>query len=86
MHLVDYLDTLNWTQTRLAKEADISTSTVKRALSSQNISRDNANAICIALSRGLKRSIDISDVTELQAHQRPVLRGPKSKPGPQILE
>jgi DNA-binding Xre family transcriptional regulator len=88
MRLIDYLDKLNWTQTRLADEADISTSTVKRALDANSINRDSANAICIALSRGLKREITIEDVNELQQHQRPALRGPrkpKEPPGPQIL-
>jgi DNA-binding Xre family transcriptional regulator len=84
MRLVDYLDTLNWTQTKLADEADISTSTVKRALTSQTISRDNANAICAALSRALKRTITIADVNELQNHRPPVERGPrKKKPTPE---
>ena len=86
MRLVDYLDKLNWTQTKLADEADVSTSTVKRALTAKSISRDNANAICIALSRGLKREITIEDVNELQGHQRPVERGPRPKRGTQILE
>ena len=88
MRLIDYLDKLNWTQTRLGDEADISTSTVKRALDAKGISRDSANAICIALSRGLKREINIEDVNELQAHQRSILRGarkPKEPPGPQII-
>jgi predicted DNA-binding protein (UPF0251 family) len=79
MRLVDYLDTLNWTQTRLAKEADISTSTVKRALNSQAISRDNAIAICEALSRALKRPITIADMNELQSHRPPVIRGPRKR-------
>lgn len=86
MRLVDYLNKLNWTQTRLGDEADISTSTIKRALDGKVVNRDSANAICIALSRGLKREITIDDVNELQGNQRPVERGPRRKKnGPQIL-
>jgi DNA-binding Xre family transcriptional regulator len=65
MRLADYLDSLSWSQTDLAREADISSSTIARALKSETISRRNANAICLALSRGLKRPIVLSDVSEL---------------------
>jgi DNA-binding Xre family transcriptional regulator len=65
MRLADYLDTLSWSQSDLAKQADISTSTVRRAMKAQTISRRNANAICVALSQGLKRRIALADVNEL---------------------
>jgi transcriptional regulator with XRE-family HTH domain len=65
MRLKDYLDTLSWSQTELAKQASISASTVRRAMRSETISRDKAKAICEALSRGLKRQIVLSDVNEL---------------------
>jgi transcriptional regulator with XRE-family HTH domain len=65
MRLSDYLDTLSWSQTDLAKEAGISVSTVRRALGEQRVSRANARAICEALSRGLKRPIVLGDVNEL---------------------
>jgi hypothetical protein len=83
MRLVDYLDTLNWTQTDLAKEANVSTSTVKRALKSDTISRKKANAICATLSKALDRHITFSDVNELQNHRPPVERGPRKKPPPE---
>jgi hypothetical protein len=65
MRLADYLDTLSWSQSDLAKQADISTSTVRRAMKAETISRRNANAICVAISRGLKRPIALADVNEL---------------------
>lgn len=77
MRLVDYLDSLNWTQTDLAREADISTSTVKRALKAETVSRKNATAICIALTRGMKRPVEMKDVNEL--HTPKVERGPRKR-------
>lgn len=65
MRLADYLDTLAWSQTDLAKEAEISTSTVRRIMHSQAISRKSAQAVCSALAKGLKRPIVPADVTEL---------------------
>jgi len=65
MRLPDYLDTLSWSQTDLAREAGISASTIRRVLSEKPISRRNAHAITDALSRGLKRPIVLADVSEL---------------------
>jgi hypothetical protein len=65
MRIADYLDTLAWSQADLAREADISTSTVRRLLKSQAISRRSAQAVTAALARGLKRPITPADVTEL---------------------
>jgi len=74
MRLGDYLDTLAWSQTDLAREADISISTVRRVLNESTISRKNAQAICMALTRGLNRHINPSDINEL--HYR-ALRRPR---------
>ncbi len=77
MRLVDYLDTLNWTQTDLADQADVSPSTVKRVLKGQTVSRKNATAICEALTKAMKREIAIKDVNEL--HTPAVERGPRPR-------
>ena len=77
MRILDYPDTLAWSQADLAREADISTSTVRRVMKEETISRRNAQAICTALSRGLKRPIALSDVNEL--HISKTVRGPRKK-------
>jgi len=82
MRLSDYLNTLSWSQTDLAKEAGISVSTVRRAMKEQRISRPNARAICDALTRGLKRPIAPSDVNELHITDlnRPSRKKPEGQP------
>lgn len=65
MRLIDYLNTLNWTQTRLAEEARISVSTVGRVIQEKTVSRKNADDICAALSRGMGRTIHLTDVNEI---------------------
>ncbi len=79
MRLADYLDTLSWSQTDLAREAEISPSTVARALKAKTILRSNAKAICLALGKGLKRPIALSDVNELHITG---LSRPKKTPTP----
>jgi hypothetical protein len=49
MRLSEYLDRFSWSQADLAREADINSQTVARALSGDTISRRNANAIVRAV-------------------------------------
>lgn len=51
MKLADYLNAFSWSQADLAREADISTQTVARALKGHVIARRNANAIVTAINR-----------------------------------
>ena len=51
MKLADYLNAFTWSQADLAREADVSTQTVARALKGHTIARRNANKIIAALDR-----------------------------------
>ncbi len=76
MRLVYYLDCLNWTQTRLAKEAKVSISTVARLMQEKTISRQNAEKICEALTKAIQQPITPHDVDEIHvpASERPERR------------
>jgi transcriptional regulator with XRE-family HTH domain len=65
MRLENYLDELNWTQTRLAQEAKISVSTVGRLIQDHTISRINADKVCETLTRALGRTIKKGDIDEM---------------------
>lgn len=65
MRIIDYLDRLNWTQTRLSQEAHVSTSTVQRLVQAKSISRQNADKICDTLSRALGYKVELHDVNEV---------------------
>lgn len=65
MRIIDYLDNLNWTQTRLSQEAHVSTSTVQRLVQAKPISRQNANKICAALTQALGYPVALHDVNEI---------------------
>ena len=87
MRLSEYLNRFSWSQADLAREADISVSSVARALSGQAISRRNANAIIEALDKqhrtlGATGHITLSSVrglhiTELKRKRR---RGKAEEP------
>jgi transcriptional regulator with XRE-family HTH domain len=65
MRIIDYLDALNWSQTRLSQEAKVSVSTVQRVVQAKPISRLNAEKICEALSRGLQIPVEPHDINEI---------------------
>lgn len=65
MRIIDYLDSLNWTQQKLAQEAGVSISTVQRVIQSKTISRQNANLICEALSKAMQIPIGPHDINEI---------------------
>jgi plasmid maintenance system antidote protein VapI len=79
MRLVNFLDELNWTQTRLAEEAHVSISTVSRVVQSQTISRQNADKICKALTTALQRPIRLQDIDEIHT---PRVERPERRKGP----
>ena len=71
MRLADYLNTFGWSQVDLAREAEISTQTVARALSGKTISRRNAARIATALNKkwqdqGSKGNITLASIRGLQ--------------------
>lgn len=82
MRLIDYLDSLNWTQQRLAQEAGISISTVQRVVQAKTISRQNANQICTALSKALQIPVEPHDINEIHVlrAERPERRKHKEEP------
>jgi len=84
MRLVHYLDRLNWTQTRLAKEAKISVSTVSRVLQKKTISRKNADKICKTLTKALQQPITPHDVDDIHvpAFEQPERRKQRDTPPP----
>ena len=51
MMLADYLNMFSWGQADLAREAEVSTHTVSRALNGEKIARRNAQKIVEALDR-----------------------------------
>ena len=65
MRIIDYLDTLNWTQNRLAQEAHVSISTVQRLVQAKTISRANIDNICAALSQALGYAVTWHDINEV---------------------
>lgn len=76
MRIIDFLDNLNWTQSRLAQEAHVSTSTVQRLVGAKSISRQNAEKICNTLTNALGYTVSIHDINEMQvsAAERPQRR------------
>jgi len=76
-NLVDYLDALCWTQTRLAQEARISVGTVGRVVQGKTVSRQSADAICRTLSERMKQTIELKDIDGLYTTraERPERRG-----------
>lgn len=65
MRLIDFLNSLNWTQTRLSQEAHVSIATVQRLVQEKPISRINADKICDTLSEAMKMEIKIHDINEM---------------------
>lgn len=65
MRIIDYLDTLNWTQTRLAAEAHVSTSTIQRLVQAKPITRVNADKICATLTLAMGYTVTLHDINEL---------------------
>lgn len=71
MKLADYLDMFLWSQADLAREADISTHCVSRAINGKRIARRNAQKILEALNRqfqaqGGKAFIGMASIKGLQ--------------------
>jgi transcriptional regulator with XRE-family HTH domain len=65
MRIIDYLDALNWTQTRLSIEAKVSISTVQRLVQGKTINRLNADKICDTLTHALGYQVTLHDINEL---------------------
>jgi transcriptional regulator with XRE-family HTH domain len=76
MRLIDYLNTLEWSQADLAKHAGVSPTTVSRVLNEGTISRRSARAICIALSNAMDKRITNLDINELKMSD---VRRPRKK-------
>ena len=76
MRLAEYLDKLSWSQADLAREANISVSSVARALKGQPVSRRNANAMITALGKGTHHQVTLSEVKGLHIAE---LRRKKSR-------
>lgn len=71
MKLADYLDMFSWSQADLAREADVSTHCVSRAINGKTIARRNAQKILEALNRqfqaqGGKAFIGMGSIKGLQ--------------------
>lgn len=66
MTLREYRVNLGWSQNRLAKEAGISPSIVKRAEYGAPVQARTAKALADALSRAYEREIKPIDITGLQ--------------------
>lgn len=65
MKIISLLDELGWTQFRLAIEAHVSPSTIRRLVQGQTINRQNAEVVCLTLSSALGRKINLRDVDEI---------------------
>jgi transcriptional regulator with XRE-family HTH domain len=65
MRLGDLLNKLAWSQADLARNAGISSTTVRRVLLGQPISRRNAQAICDALGVALRLPLETTDINEM---------------------
>lgn len=52
--LSEYMDHFSWSQAEMAREADVSTGVIDRALKGETISRRNAKKIVTAIDRNLK--------------------------------
>lgn len=83
MRIIDYLDNLNWTQTRLSIEAKVSASTVQRLVQGKSISRQNADKICDALTLAMGHKVSLHDVNEIHVTraERPERRKHKEEEG-----
>jgi hypothetical protein len=71
MRLADYLDMFTWSQADLAREAEVSTHCVSRAINGKRIARRNAQKIIDALNRkfaaqGAKAYIGMGSIKGLQ--------------------
>lgn len=84
MRIIDYLDALNWTQTRLSIEAKVSVSTVQRLVQGKTINRLNADKICDTLTEALGYKVSLHDVNEMHRTraERPERRKHKEEEGP----
>lgn len=85
--LKDYLDMFSWSQADLAREAQVSTHCVRRALRGEPIARRNASAIADALtarlqSQGVKGTIGVQSIHGLKLAdvQRPASTSKKKQP------
>jgi transcriptional regulator with XRE-family HTH domain len=65
LKIISLLDELGWTQFRLAIEAHVSPSTIRRLVQGAVVNRQTAEAICTTLSRALERKIGLRDIDEL---------------------
>jgi len=65
MRLGDLLNKLGWAQADLARNANISTTTVRRVFLQQSISRRNAQKIVESLSTALRIPLETTDINEL---------------------
>lgn len=73
MRLGDLINKLSWSQADLARNAGVSTTTVRRVLLGQSISRRNAQAICKALGDALELRLESTDINEMHItdYERP---------------
>ncbi len=73
MRLGDLLNKFGWSQADLARHAGISTTTVRRVLMQESISRRNAQKIVDTFSAKLHIELSIPDINELHIsdYQRP---------------
>jgi transcriptional regulator with XRE-family HTH domain len=68
MTLAEYRTTLGWSQAELARRAGISNPTVSKAENGEPINGRSANLICNALSEGLGRRVNLSDIKGLNVN------------------
>ena len=73
MRLGDLLNKFGWSQADLARNAQVSTTTIRRVFLQENISRRNAQKIVDACSAKLHIELSIPDINELHItdYQRP---------------
>ncbi|MBV8801898.1 MAG: XRE family transcriptional regulator [Gammaproteobacteria bacterium] len=66
MKLEDYLNKLSWSQTDLARNADIAVITATHALEGKTVKRFVATKIASALSEALGRKVEVSEIDGLK--------------------
>jgi transcriptional regulator with XRE-family HTH domain len=85
MRLGEYLDQLCWSQADLARAAGVSTSSVKRALSGQKLTRRVAAKILGAIRKETRQNMSLADISDLRVvnyrASRRKARGAAAGPG-----